>query len=149
MKEMLKNEIARELELREKYAEARKNNDEAEKQAIRKAHMELKGEILEQGNGYHRVFELGLEAAERGNEYIDIHDCLYDQDVAPLLDSLREAGAERITFSSTWSSSAEIGWLFLQNGCKLEGMVEVNGDFRYDFDGNGYFEKRHGYLYSL
>ena len=31
------------------------------------------------------------------------------------------------TFSSTWSSAVETAWLFVQNGCKLEGLVQING----------------------
>ena len=40
---------------------------------------------------------------------------------------LRKAGVKMFTFSSTWSSTVETAWLFLQNGCKLEGMAEING----------------------
>ena len=44
-----------------------------------------------------------------------------------LIERLRKAGIKKFTFSSTWSSTVQTAWLFLQNGCKVEGMAEING----------------------
>ena len=144
----MKNDFAREYEaLQELKAAYHAAETEEAKEAVRQDRkrwglgMELKGEA------YIRVFNLYEHARDRGNEYIDLHDCIWDKDVKPLIDSLRANGIEKFTFSSTWSSAVETAWLFLQNGCRLEGLVELDGTCKKTF-GDGY-EKAHGYLFSI
>ena len=92
-------------------------------------------------------FEHILEAVERGNEHIDLNEVIWDKDVESLIQLLRENGVEYFTFSSTWSSAVEIAWLFTQNGCTLEGLVEVNSPYTNTFTGER--EKAHGYLFAI
>ena len=67
------------------------------------------------------MFKMYEDAQDRGNEYIDLHDVIWDKNVPTTIDRLRKAGVKTFTFSSTWSSAVETAWLFVQNGCKLEG----------------------------
>ena len=87
------------------------------------------------------------EAQERGNAYIDLNDTIWDDQVPALIGNLREYGIEKFTFSSTWSSAVETAWLFTQNGCRLEGLVEING--RHKAFMSDEYEKAHGYLFSI
>ena len=83
---------------------------------------------------------------ENENSILDIQDVVWDKDVESLIDGMREFGIDRFTFSSGWSSAVETAWLFKQNGCELEGLVEVNGNMNF-FEGK--HETRHGYLFRV
>ena len=68
----------------------------------------------------------------KGNEYIDLHDCIHESSVPALIESMRKCGIKRFTYSSTWSSAVKIIWLFLHNGCTQEGMTEVHTSHIHD-----------------
>ncbi len=93
-----------------------------------------------------RLWRFYEEAKERNNEYIDINEVVWDKDVKPMIDAMRKFGIEYFTFSSGWSSAVETAWLFTENGCTLEGFVEINGIGR-RFDDSQ--EKKHGYLFKV
>lgn len=134
----------KEQEIRRQYNEAK---DEAGKEAARAAHKVWEDSVAENGADFWSVYRLYSDAKERGNEYIDLRDCIWDKDVPALISNLRAQGIERFTFSSTWSSAVETAWLFQQNGCTLEGLVEINGQCRGCFTDE--YEKVHGYLFSI
>lgn len=102
-------------------------DDEEERETIREAHERLMKGISEKGNIACIVWRAFETAKERGNEYIDFSEVIADSDVRGLLRCLRENGIKRFTFSSTWSSAVLTAWYFTQEGCSLEGMVEING----------------------
>ena len=102
-------------------------DDEEERETIREAHERLMEGISEKGNIACIVWRAFETAKERGNEYIDFSEVITDSDVRGLLRCLRENGIKRFTFSSTWSSTVLTAWYFTQEGCSLEGMVEING----------------------
>ena len=131
----------------QRYEAAKAQNDEAGKTAAR-AEYKAWGEAVDaKGEGYANIYRLYAEAQERGNEFIDLHDTIWDKNVPVLIASLREHGIEKFTFSSTWSSAVETAWLFTKEGCKLEGLVEINSQHKDIFTGER--EKAHGYLFSL
>ncbi len=66
------------------------------------------------------------EAIKRENQFIDFDDCPNSEEVLKLVTELKECGVEQITISSGWSHLPERMWAFCQNGCKIEGMVEIN-----------------------
>lgn len=137
------NDYAREQELYISFDKAEEN----EKAEIRKTHDALWKEITAKGEDYIKLYKLYSETKERENDYIDLSDVVWDRDVKPLIESFRKFGISKFTFSSTWSSAVETAWLFQKNGCKLEGLVEINGRHK-DFMSKEY-EKVHGYLFSL
>ncbi|MCC8013641.1 MAG: hypothetical protein LIO87_00450 [Eubacterium sp.] len=137
------NNYAREQELYISFDKAEEN----EKEEIRKAHDFLWKEITAKGEDYTKLYKLYSETKERENDYIDLSDVVWERDVKPLIESFRKFGISKFTFSSTWSSAVETAWLFQKNGCKLEGLVEINGRHK-DFMSKEY-EKVHGYLFSL
>ena len=99
----------------------------------------------ELGNAACRLFKEYEVSRDSGNEHLDISEVVWDKDVADLITAMRENGIELFTFSSTWSSAVETAWLFQQNGCKLEGLIEINSHFtKWDSDEH---EKVYGYLF--
>lgn len=124
MKNNFASEYTQEVAIKAQYHAA---TDEQGREAARAAYAAHKARIEAKGIGYARLYHLFAEAQEQGNERIDLHDAIWDSRVKPLIDSLREFGIEEFTFSSTWSSAVETAWLFLQNGCSLQGLIQING----------------------
>ena len=113
--------------LKTAYDAADEKDDEAGKVAAREQYHAWKDTVIAEGEDFWRVFQMYESAQDRGNEYIDLRDVIWDKDVPALIERLRKAGIQKFTFSSTWSSTVETAWLFIQNGCKVEGMTEING----------------------
>ena len=126
MKSIFEKELAQAMEITEKYNTARDNDDEATKEAARTAIREVFASIQEMGTEFYQVFRMAMDSLEKGNDLIDLHDTIWDQNVPTLIENLRKCGIDRFTFSSTWSSAVKTAWLFLQNGCTQEGMTEIH-----------------------
>ena len=120
--------------------------DEAGKTAIRDSYKALMKEIETLGTAACRIWRDYETSRDCGNEYLDINDVVWDKDVELLVTTLRKYGIEQFTFSSGWSSAVDTAWLFQQNGCKLEGLVEISGNMDYL---KGEHEKLHGYLFGV
>ena len=147
MKNDFAREYAQEQENIRAYNEAEARNDEAGMQAVRDNHHTLMTNIEAKGKDYANLYSLYEDAHDRGNELIDISEVVWDNKVEPLIASFREYGIERFTFSSGWSNAVETAWLFTQQGCKLEGLVEINGRCKAFMSDD--YEKKHGYLFSV
>lgn len=93
-----------------------------------------------------RVFSEYKYAKDNGNELLDINESVHDKDVKPLIDTFRALGIEKFTFSATYCGAVDIAWLFQQNGCKLLGLVEINGEESLESNEH---KKLHGYLFSV
>lgn len=87
------------------------------------------------------------EARETGNDYVDFNDITSDKYIAGLVQAMKEFGITRFTFSSTWSSAVEVAWEFQKEGCRLDGLVEINSHYKEFLSGE--YEKAHGYLFSV
>ena len=127
------------------YDLADRNNDEAGKAVARTAHRELEASLAAAGRSYRTAYRLYADAQRRGNALIDISEPATD--AADLIDLLRENGIEAFTFSSTWSSAVETAWAFQQNGCRLDGMTEINGTCRNSFTGD--FDRVHAFIFRI
>ena len=147
MKNDFDREYAREQENIRAYHEAEARGDEAGMQAARDAHKALEADIEAKGKDYAYLYSLYEDARERGNELIDLSDVIWDDKVEALIASFRACGIERFTFSSSWSSAVETAWLFTKQGCRLEGLVEINGHCKAFMSSE--YEKKHGYLFSV
>ena len=147
MKNDFAREYAQEQENIKAYREADAHNDEAGRQAARDNHHAWEESIKAKGKDYAHLYELYEDAHDRGNELIDLSEVVWDDKVEALITSFREYGIERFIFSSGWSSAVETAWLFTQQGCKLEGLVEINGHCKAFMSSE--YEKKHGYLFSV
>lgn len=127
MLELMKKYYEEKQEIERAYDTAKEHNYEEGKIAAREAYHVWKDKAIAEGEDFWRVYQMYENAQKRGNEHIDLNDVIWDKDVPAMIDRLRKVGIKTFTFSSTWSGTVSTAWLFLQNGCKLEGMTEING----------------------
>ena len=142
MKNIFEEIYQQEAELKKQYDAA----DDAGKDSIRAEYKVLMERIASLGGAAPRIWREYDKARENGNELLDINDVVWDKDVETLVTTLQKYGIEKFTFSSGWSSAVDTAWLFQQNGCKLEGLVEISGNMDYL---KGEHEKLLGYLFSV
>lgn len=133
--------------LRMIYNNAKEKNSDEGMRIARENHAALTAEIEAQGKSYAKVYRLYEEARDRGNEYIDIKEANEYTDEAKLIEMLRECGIERFTFSSTWSSAVKSAWEFTQNGCTLEGITEINSQYKAFMSDE--YEKAPAYVFKI
>ena len=147
MKHTLEQVYTREAALERAYEAAKAAGNEAGIEKARREHQAMEKEILEtEDDDFGFAYRLYRQMKDCGNEYIDLSIAIHDE--VKVLNTLRKYGIERFTFSSGWSSAVESAWIFQQNGCKREGLIELNG-LNKDWFGTGEREKVHGYLFSL
>ncbi|MCD8147766.1 MAG: hypothetical protein LUD84_10930 [Clostridiales bacterium] len=150
----MNNNFAEEYEIRKTieaaYQLGQSKGDQAMIEAAQTSMKQFNEMMVQKGETYCTVYKLYTEAQVRGNAYLDLRENIWDRDVKALIDAFREYGIDHLTFSSGWTSTVETAWLFLQNGCKLEGMVELHGDPKFSFTaGELEYETVHGYLFSV
>lgn len=134
-------------ELKDRYQSAKAANDTEAMDQIRAERNALDEAIEAKGADFARLYEMYESARERGNEHIDLCECYDYRDEAALIASFRKYGITAFTFSSGWSSAVKSAWAFLQNGCALAGMVEINSRCtRWDSDE---YEKAPAYLFRV
>lgn len=148
----MKNNFAEEYEWSKRIHDAYDLAEEADDQeGMAKARAEYKEQftphMTEKGDDYWRLYELYARARNVGNDYIDFNDVIWDKDVPAKIESLRKYGIEMFTFSSGWSSAVETAWLFLQNGCTLEGMTEINSQHKKIFTNE--YERIPTYIFKV
>lgn len=115
-----------EKELRDRYNKADEADNSEELATIRNDYKDWEVRCKEMGEDFCRVFRMYETAQDVGNEFINVSEVYEYQDVPSMLKLFKEYGIEQFTFSSGWSSAIKAVWEFTQNGCVLEGMVEVN-----------------------
>ena len=147
MNRLFAETYAKDQEIEARYDTAELKNDQAAMEQARTDHFELEADIQAQGKPFERLYSLYAAAMKVGNEYIDLSELHEYRDAKELIDSFREYGVEAFTFSSGWSSATGSAWAFLQNGCALTGMVEINGPHK-AFGSNEY-EKRPAFLFRV
>ena len=136
-----------ELENLKAYQAAKEAGNEVGIETARAAHIVHMAELEAKGEAYCRIYREYELSRDCGNTYLDLNDVIWDKDVESLISCIRASGIRHFTFSSTWSSAVETAWLFQQNGCMLEGLIEINGRVK-KFMSDEY-EKAHGYLFSI
>lgn len=146
MKHTLEQVYTREAELEGAYDAAKAAGDEAGMVKARNEYQVMEKEILEtEDSDFGFAYRLYKQMKECGNKYIDLSIAIHDE--IEVLRILRKYGFEHFTFSSGWSSAVESAWIFQQNGCRLEGLIELNSIHKDWITGE--LEKVHGYLFSI
>lgn len=130
-----------------RYNEASQKNDREGMEQARDEHRVLNEKVAAHGRAYARLYELYADARERGNDYIDLSEIYDYRDEAQLIADMREYGIEAFTFSPSWTQALESAWLFTQNGCTLEGMVEINDRCKVILSDE--HEKRHALMFRV
>lgn len=147
MNRLFAETYAKDQEIEARYDATELKNDQAAMEQARTDHFALEADIQAQGKPFELLYSLYAAAMKVGNEYIDISELHEYQDAATLIASFRKYGVEAFTFSSGWSSAVESAWTFLQNGCTLAGMVEINGPHK--AFGSDTYEKRPAFLFRV
>lgn len=130
-----------------KYHAADEAGDSEGCKAAREAHEAWEKLMNETDKQFKAVYRLYESMKERGNDMIDFDEPYQYRNAAETVAMLREYGFDRFSFSSTWSSAAETAWEFIQNGCKLTGMIEIRGTVT-EFYSNEY-KKVPAYTFSV
>ena len=147
MNRLFAETYAKDQEIEARYDAAELKNDQAAMEQARTDHFALEADIQAQGRPFELLYSLYAAARKVGNEYIDISELHEYRDAKELIDSFREYGVEAFTFSSGWSSATGSAWAFLQNGCTLTGMVEINGPHK--AFGSDTYEKHPAFLFRV
>lgn len=134
-------------ELKARFQTAKAANDAEAMDQVRSERKALMESVEAKDAIFGHMYDFYEESRERGNEHIDISECYDYRDEAALISDFRECGIDTFTFSSRWSTAVESAWAFIQNGCTLMGMVEINSKTS-KWDGDGY-EKCHAYLFKI
>lgn len=142
-----KQDYETERTIKAHYEAASAENNTEEMEAARGEYQAFMEQVSGRGEHYAKLYRLYSEAMGCGNKYIDFHDAIWDRQVEGLIASLRENGIEHFTFSSTWSSAVETAWLFAENGCTLEGLLQINSPHK--AFGSEEYEKVPAYLFAV
>ncbi len=133
-------------ELKKAYDAA---SEEIQKEGIRRSYRNIADQINQEEKNFIRMYNYYETAQECGNKYLDINNVVWKKDVPGMIQTMRENGIEKFTFSSTWSGAVDIAWLFTQNGCSLEGLVEINKHCREFMSEEAEWEKCHAYVFKV
>lgn len=147
MNRLFAETYAKDQEIEARYDDAELKNDQTTMEQARADHFALEASIQAQSKPFELLYILYAAAMKVGNQYIDISEPHEYRDAKELIDSFREYGVEAFTFSSGWSSAAGSAWAFLENGCTLAGMVEINGPHK--AFGSDTYEKRPAFLFRV
>ena len=130
-----------------KVQELRRLYNEGEKEKAQQSYSKLEETIENEAKAFKRIWTMYEKAKENKNQYLDLNDVIWDNEVESIIKVLRYNGIEKFTFSSTWSGAVKTAWLFAQNGCTLEGLTEINEGYE-DFI-TGKMKKTPAYLFKL
>lgn len=129
------------------YDAAEAIDDQAGMEAARTRHQELCQEARDNGKDFCFILRLYTEMKECGNQMIDLHDC-HEDNAAETISFFKKYGIQQFTFSSTWSSAVKTSWAFIQSGCALAGMTNINSLYIKPFS-HGQREQVPAYIFTI
>ena len=107
--------------------DAAKNEEEKEK--ARKLHYEAITAIENFGKIAIHIWREYQSSREHGNLNLDLSEVIWDEQVPEMVACMKANGIERFTYSATYTEAIKTAWLFQQEGCVLEGFVEINSRY--------------------
>lgn len=107
--------------------DAAKNNEEKEK--ARELHNKTFGQIGSLGEFAVHVWREYQISRKHGNLNLDLSEIVWDHQVPEIVACMKANGIERFTFSGIYTEAIRTAWLFQQEGCVLEGFVEINSRY--------------------
>ena len=107
--------------------DAAKNDKEKEK--ARELHNETFGQIGNLGEFAVHIWREYQISRECGNLNLNLSEIVWDHQVPEIVACMRATGIESFTFSGTYTEAIRTAWLFEQEGCVLEGFVEINSKY--------------------
>ena len=116
-------EYKRYADIRKVFASA---DNEADKERFGDEYHEFITSIDAKGAYYSNCFCMYIDMMESENNYIDFPDTIDNKEIPKIVNTLRSLGFRKFTISSQDSGLLESVWAFLQNGCHLVGIIEIN-----------------------
>lgn len=107
--------------------DAAKNDEEKEK--ARELHNETFGKIGNMGEFAIHIWREYQISREHGNLNLNLSEIVWDHQVPEIVACMKANGIESFTFSGTYTEAIRTAWLFQQEGCVLEGFVEINSKY--------------------
>ena len=107
--------------------DAAKNDEEKEK--ARELHYEAITAIENFGKIAIHIWREYQSSREHGNLNLDLSEVIWDEQVPEMVACMKANGIERFTYSATYTEAIKTAWLFQQEGCVLEGFVEINSKY--------------------
>ena len=75
------------------------------------------------------IYRAYFESKDAGNEVIDFHEVIWDEDIPEIVRVCRENDIREFTISSSFSSLIETLVEFEKLGCKMFGIMQVNATY--------------------
>lgn len=107
--------------------DAAKNDEEKEK--ARELHNETFGQIGSLGKFAVHIWREYQISREHGNLNLNLSEIVWDHQVPEIVVCMKANGIAGFTFSGTYTEAIRTAWLFQQEGCVLEGLVEINSRY--------------------
>lgn len=107
--------------------DAAKNDEEKEK--ARELHNETFGQIGSLGEFAVHIWREYENSREHGNLNLDLSEIVWDHQVPEIVACMKANGIAGFTFSGIYTEAIRTAWLFQQEGCVLEGLVEINSRY--------------------
>lgn len=107
--------------------DAAKNDEEKEK--ARELHNEAFGQIGRLGEFAVHIWREYQISRKHGNLNLNLSEIVWDHQVPEMVACMKANGIESFTFSGTYTEAIRTAWLFQQEGCVLEGFVEINSKY--------------------
>lgn len=107
--------------------DAAKNDEEKEK--ARELHNETFRQIGNLGEFAVHIWREYQISREHGNLNLNLSEIVWDHQVPEIVACMKANGIAGFTFSGTYTEAIRTAWLFQQEGCVLEGLVEINSRY--------------------
>ena len=107
--------------------DAAKNDEEKEK--ARELHNETFGQIGSLGEFAVHIWREYQISREHGNLNLNLSEIVWDHQVPEIVACMKANGIAGFTFLGTYTEAIRTAWLFQQEGCVLEGLVEINSRY--------------------
>lgn len=103
--------------------DAAKNKEE--KEEARELHNKTFGQIGNMGEFAVHIWREYQISRKHGNFNLNLSEIVWDHQVPEIVACMKANGIKRFTFSGTYTEAIRTAWLFQQEGCVLEGFVEI------------------------
>lgn len=94
-----------------------------------------KNDALKELNISYKFYWAYEETKERKNQYLDFSDIIWDKEFDAIFADLKRYGIKTFTVSNTSTGLMDDLAAFCERGCKVAGMVKVNGLKNWHDDG--------------
>ena len=86
-----------------------------------------KNETIEELNINYTFCRAYTITKRRENKYLDFHDVIWDREIDEIFENLQRFGIKTFTISNSSSGLQRTLAAFCEKGCKIAGIVKVNG----------------------